>query len=269
MRADSQQMHPSSTWDSGAGFRSRKAPADPEAFAAIMKVPELPRSSAWDPVWVWQHHMGPVNLWFAELLANEMDLRPGMRVLDMGCGSAATSLFLALELGVEVWAADLWIAPTDNLARIRGAGLGDRVFPLRVEATALPFADDFFDALFSVDAYHYFGMGDDYLATYARMVKPGGQIGVIVPGDSNDDAPEWESFRSARWWRDLWERSGVVDIEVADAPAEGRDLWIRFLDAGVIWDGKGTRETEPDSEYLFHPRGAGLGFTRIVARRRG
>jgi SAM-dependent methyltransferase len=191
-----------------------------------------------------------------------------MRVLDMGCGAAATSLILALEFGVEVWAADLWIDPTDNLARIRSAGLEDRVSPLRVEATALPFADSFFDALFSVDAYHYFGMGDDYLPTYARLVKPGGQIGVIVPGDAND-SPEWSEFRSAACWRALWERSDVVDIEVADAPADGRDLWIRFLDAGIAWDGRGERETQPDAEYLFAPHGDGLGFSRIVARRRG
>ena len=163
-------MHPSSTWDVHS-LRSRLGPADPDTFAEVMRVPQCHRASAWDPVWVWHHHMGPTNIWLAELLADEMDLRPGMRVLDMGCGAAATSLFLAMEYGVEVWAADLWIDPTENLERIRGAGLDNRVFPLRVEATLLPFADGWFDALFSVDAYHYFGMSEDYLDTYARMAR--------------------------------------------------------------------------------------------------
>ena len=176
-------MHPSSGWRAGGliGLRG-SAPADPERFAAIMRVPSCPRASSWDPVWVWHHQMGPTNIWLAELLASQMRLRPGMRVLDMGCGAAATSLFLALEYDIEVWAADLWIDPTDNLARIREAGLDQRVHPLRVDAAALPFADGWFDALFSVDAYHYFGMSPDFLASYAAMVKPGGEIGIVVPG---------------------------------------------------------------------------------------
>src|SRR5690349_19180255 len=133
-------MHPSSGWSAGAMIGRRGlAPADPGAFAEAMRVAACPRASAWDPVWVWHHQMGPVNLWLAELLAEQMHLRPEMRVLDMGCGAAATSLFLALEYGVEVWAADLWISPTDNFARIREAGLEDRVYPLRVDAADLPF----------------------------------------------------------------------------------------------------------------------------------
>jgi len=36
-----------------------------------------------------------------------LTLRPGMRVLDLGCGTALTSIFLAREYDVEVWATDL------------------------------------------------------------------------------------------------------------------------------------------------------------------
>lgn len=51
--------------------------------------------------------MGPNVLWLAEALSQMMDLRPGMRVLDMGCGKAISSIFLAKEFGLEVWATDL------------------------------------------------------------------------------------------------------------------------------------------------------------------
>ena len=210
--------------------------------------------------------MGPTNLWLAELLAQQMDLLPGMRVLDMGCGAAATSLFLALEYGVEVVAADLWIDPTDNLARIRDAGLEDRVVPLRVEATALPFAEGWFDASISIDVYHYFGMDPTFLAGYAGLVRPGGQIGIVMPGD-REDTGVWESFRSAAWWRQLWEASGVVEVEVADEVPSGRDLWLRFLEAGAAWDGSGDIKAQPDAELLFSKHGRSLGFTRLVARR--
>jgi cyclopropane fatty-acyl-phospholipid synthase-like methyltransferase len=42
-------------------------------------------------------------------------------VLDMGCGTALSSIFLAREFGVEVWAVDLWVPPYDNFTRIREA----------------------------------------------------------------------------------------------------------------------------------------------------
>ena len=52
-----------------------------------------------------------------------MTLEPGMRVTNMGCCKAISSIFLAKEFGVEVWAADLWVKPTENWERIREADL--------------------------------------------------------------------------------------------------------------------------------------------------
>ena len=45
-----------------------------------------------------------------------LPIEPGTRVLDLGCGRAMTSIFLAREFGAEVWATDLWIAAEDNEA---------------------------------------------------------------------------------------------------------------------------------------------------------
>ena len=38
-------------------------------------------------------------LWLTEWLTSELDLRPGMKVLDLGCGRASSSIFLQ-EFGV-------------------------------------------------------------------------------------------------------------------------------------------------------------------------
>ena len=92
---------------------------------------EFPRSNGYDPDWVMENQMGPNALWLIEWLCGEMDLKPDMRVLDLGCGTAMTSIFLAREFDVRVWATDLWIGPDENWERVCDAGLGDRVFPLR------------------------------------------------------------------------------------------------------------------------------------------
>lgn len=143
-----------------------------------------PRSNSYDARWVIENQMGPNALWLLEWLAPALGLdtlRPGARVLDLGCGRAMTSVFLAREYDTQVTAADLWIDPDDNARRIAEAGFADRVLPMRVEAHDLPFAEGSFDAIVSIDAYQYFGTNDLYLPTLARLLKPGGRIGVVVP----------------------------------------------------------------------------------------
>ena len=90
----------------------------------------FPRSSKYAFEWIKEGSMGSNVLWMTEWLCERLDLRPGMRVLDLGCGRAKSSIFLAREFGVEVWATDLWIAATENWQRIRDAGLENAVFPL-------------------------------------------------------------------------------------------------------------------------------------------
>jgi ubiquinone/menaquinone biosynthesis C-methylase UbiE len=59
--------------------------------------PRFPRSSRYDPQWIVDNLMGPHVLWLAEYLAEALPLKPGMRVLDLGCGKAISSIFLAKE----------------------------------------------------------------------------------------------------------------------------------------------------------------------------
>ena len=119
-----------------------------------------------------------------------MELKPGMRVLDMGCGKALSSVFLAKEYGVQVWANDLWISATENWQRIKEAGMESRIFPIHAEAHQLPYADEFFDAIVSLDSYQYYGTDDLYLNYFLKFLKPGGQIGIVVAGLAQDfDGP--------------------------------------------------------------------------------
>src|SRR5271163_1470782 len=143
----------------------------------------FPRSAKYDPEWVLASVSGAANaLWLSEWLAAAMDLRPGMRVLDLGCGRAVSSIFLRREFGVQVWATDLWFSASENLQRIQDAGVEDGVFPIHADARSLPFAAEFFDAIVSIDSFMYYGTDDLYLSDLARFVKPGGQVGSALAG---------------------------------------------------------------------------------------
>src|SRR5690606_35616009 len=103
----------------------------------------LPPASARDRRWAEANSLGENILHLAESLTQVMNLRPGMRVLALGCGHAISSIFLAREYGVQVWAVDRGIDPTENLARSRELGCEASVFPIRADARALPFPHAF------------------------------------------------------------------------------------------------------------------------------
>lgn len=113
----------------------------------------FPRSSPYHPDWVLASASGGANaLWLTEWLTSELELRSGMKVLDLDCGRASSSIFRRREFGVQVWAADLWFSAAENIQRVRDAGVEDGVFPLSADARSLPFAPDFFDAIVCVDS---------------------------------------------------------------------------------------------------------------------
>ena len=143
----------------------------------------FPRASVYHPEWVLAGVSGGANpLWLTEWLTEALDLRPGMRVLDLGCGRALSSVFLRREFGVQVWATDLWFSASENIQRVRDAGIEDGVFPIHADARSLPFSEGFFDAVVSIDSFMYYGTDDLYLNYLARFIKPGGPVGIALAG---------------------------------------------------------------------------------------
>jgi len=233
----------------------------------------FPRTSQYDPEWILEMGMGSHPLWMMEWLGKKMDLRTGMRVLDLGCGFAASSVFLAKEFGVQVWATDLWVPATENWQRIQRANLSDRIFPVHADARSLPFAAEFFDAIVAVDCFYYYGTDDLYLNYLAQFVKPGGQLGVAGAGlvqEMPTPVPEhlrefWTqdlwSVHSVGWLRRHWERTGLVDIEAADKMSDGWRLWID-------WQRRKSPNNTAEIAAIEADAGRNITYTRLVARRR-
>ena len=253
---------------------------DAELTARLAK-PRFPRASRYDGRWIVDNLMGPHVLWLAEYLSEKLPLKPGMRVLDLGCGKAISSIFFAKEFGVQVTAADLWIKPDDNQTRIDAAGVAQLVTPVLAEAHALPLAHGSFDAIVSLDAYQYFGTDDLYLGYILKFLKPGGRMGIVCPGLEHEisEPPahlkqwwEWDfcCFHSPTWWRQHWAKTGLVDIALAERVPEGHALWLDWYRATVhLLEGFHKKSAVDGIQMLEADRDQLFGFTGIVAQAKG
>jgi cyclopropane fatty-acyl-phospholipid synthase-like methyltransferase len=235
----------------------------------------FPRASKYNPDWLIAGVSGAANpLWMTEWLSEVLDLKPGMRVLDLGCGRAMSSIFLHCEFGVQVWATDLWFSVSENLQRVRDAGVEDAVFPIHADAHSLPFAPEFFDAIVSIDSFSfYYGSGDNYLNYIARYLKPGGTLGIAGAGlirEMEEELPEhlqewWTpdmwGLHSADWWRRHWARTGILAVEIADILPEGWKYWRDWLKLIAA-------ENLTEIQAIDTDAGRNLGYVRAVGRRR-
>ena len=238
---------------------------------------EYPRSAEYDAKWLVDLDMGPHPLWLLEDLAADLDLRPGMRVLDLGSGLGATSVFLAKEYGVRVIAADLWVDPTEASAVFTKEGVGDRVLAMRVDAGALPFGRASFDAIVSIDAWEYFGTGDHYPPYLATFLRPGGQLGVATPALTTEVrelgaipdhiekvvGAETAAWHTAEWLRSQWEFSRAFTSVTAREQVDGCANWLLWERA--VMELKGTM-TSPVQQMLEADDGAFVTFAIVTGR---
>ena len=112
-----------------------------------------------------------------ELICRKLDLAPGMRLLDIGCGWGSLAIHAAREHGASVWGITL-SEPQAELATARAqeAGVGDRV-----EIRVMDYRDlreERFDAIASIGMVEHVGLAqiDEYAARIAQVLEPGGRV---------------------------------------------------------------------------------------------
>ena len=205
---------------------------------------EFPKTNHFDTEIVRSKIMGPNTLKLCEELIDGADVPTGSVVLDLGSGCGISSAMLAREYGLVTYAADLWSDPSDNMRFLESLGLTNReVIPMKVDATALPFAQGFFDAVVSVDSYNYFGRDPNYLGEcLLPYVKCGGLILLAIPGmvrDCHDALPtcltvSWtpeqlDYIHDMDWWRTLFEQTDDVEIVDMREMECTREAWADWV----------------------------------------
>jgi ubiquinone/menaquinone biosynthesis C-methylase UbiE len=137
---------------------------------------------AWDAVADgFDRHVTPHTLEVGEHIVSRLDLRPGLRLLDVGAGSGAVSI-PAARAGAEVLAID--IAPT-MVERLTARAEAHGLTTLRADVgdgSSLDLDDDSFDVAVSLNAVSLFPDLTGGLDEMVRVTRDGGQVVVATFG---------------------------------------------------------------------------------------
>lgn len=220
--------------------------------------------------------MGPNPLKLQEELLCDSHIPDGSTVMDLGSGQGVTSVFLALEYGYCVFAADLWSNPTDNMRFFEEMRLTSKqIIPIHADATQLPFAEEFFDAVVCTDSYNFFGRDKDYLGNkLLPYVKHGGYIYISVPGmkqDCHDNIPpelllSWTAeqldyLHDVKYWERILSCTEGADILSVKEMECNEDVWNDWL----VCDNDYARN---DRKSMEAGGGKYLNFVAIIIRRK-
>ncbi|MGY1916605.1 class I SAM-dependent methyltransferase [Blastococcus sp. SYSU DS0973] len=123
---------------------------------------------------------------------DRLDLRPGMTVLDLGCGEGRHA-FEAYRRGAEVVAVDWGVSEVETTKRWLGAiaeageagragdGGGARYEVVRGDLLHLPFPDASVDRVMASEVLEHIPDDATAMAEIFRVLKPGGRVAVTVP----------------------------------------------------------------------------------------
>jgi SAM-dependent methyltransferase len=116
-----------------------------------------------------------------------LPIRPGDRLLDMGCGGGRHA-FEAARRGARVVALDTDHAELDRVSAVFAAMAeageipdGGSGLPILGDATALPFADGSFDKVIAAEVLEHLPADQLAMNEIARVLRPGGMAAVTVP----------------------------------------------------------------------------------------
>jgi SAM-dependent methyltransferase len=162
--------------------------------------------------------MGPNSLRILEelLVKHNLAISSDALVLDLGCGKGLTSLAIAKETGAKVFANDLWISAEDNSKRFANWGASEQIIPVHEDANDLHFDKGLFQALVSIDSYHYFATEKGF---FEEKILPflGNEAVVLIgvpgikdefTGRSEELLSDWLGneaymFQSPSAWREI------------------------------------------------------------------
>ena len=210
-----------------------------------------------DPAEAYDHHVGRYGPQLAAGLIRSAGIRPGQRVLDVGCGPGPLTRSLADLLGAANVAAIDPSEPFVEACRRRVPGADVRVGV----GEHLPFEAGEFDAVLAQLVVQLMDDSDAGIEEMIRVARPGGVIAASV----------WDS-RTMPVLRSFWDAALEVAPERVGALSDAQRVgYTSAEELAQLWNGHGltevaTSELSVQADYLdfddlFRPFAAGAGHS--------
>lgn len=171
------------------------------------------------------HHLD-----ITEKTLRRMELRAGERVLDLGCGSGWATRLLARIVGDgpqgtgQVIGLDI----ADEMVRLARAASKDfeNVMFVQGSAAQIPWEENYFDKVLSVESFYYYPDQDRALAELFRVMAPRGRMYILINlYKDNEYSLQWVPklkvpvhVRSAAEYVDLLKAHAFENVEWAQIP---------------------------------------------------
>jgi ubiquinone/menaquinone biosynthesis C-methylase UbiE len=171
------------------------------------------------------HHLD-----ITEKTLRRMDLHAGERVLDLGCGSGWATRLLARLVGDGPHGAGqvVGLDISDEMVRQARAASKDfdNVMFIQGSAAQIPWEENFFDKVLSVESFYYYPDQDRALAELFRVMAPHGCLFILINlYKDNEYSLQWVPklkvpvhVRSAAEYVDLLKSHAFENVAYAQIP---------------------------------------------------
>jgi ubiquinone/menaquinone biosynthesis C-methylase UbiE len=172
-----------------------------------------------------RHHLD-----ITEKTMRRMELRPGERILDLGCGSGWATRLLARMVGEESkgFGQVVGVDISDEMVRRARADSKefDNVMFVVGSAAQIPWEENFFDKVLSVESFYYYPDQDRALAELFRVMVPHGRLFILINlYKDNPYSLQWVpnlkvpvQVRSAAEYLELLKKHAFENVEYALIP---------------------------------------------------
>jgi cyclopropane fatty-acyl-phospholipid synthase-like methyltransferase len=224
---------------------------------------------------IYENSMGPNPIKLLKWNLEDIAVRPGSRILDLGSGKGLSAVYLANEYDADVIAYDKDVSPSVALETMLACKPERLPLPLQGDARSLPFAAQYFDWIIATDSFIYFGTDDLYITYISGFLKPGGYLCFTVPGFNRDVSgaaslpehlrPFWAdecwTWHTQGWWEAHIKRTGHLQLVKCETMQISYEFWKEeTLKGPQMW-----RET--DLPVIESDQGEYMGFIKVVAQK--